>query len=423
MARLPRVNLEGVLYYIVSYAMPGEELFKDKSDYEQYLKLLKENKPNFKLFSFLLLPDRISLLLELKLGSSISQIMHNLNNSYTKYFNGKYGNRPHLFKGRYESKIVEKTYLLKLVNYLNKKGMNCPYSSYSLYIKEKDFLPIKEEIEDVLMGINENYKDYIMKISEEEIKNIENLLEKKRIIGSKEFRDMVKEKIASTKNKNIIKSEANNFVSQIPIFPKKFAYLFLSLFFVLIGLLSYFIYKNQQTIKLVQLQMQLAQKKLEDAENEVKLAQSDNLKEAKKNPALAISKTSEVKSEAPSESIKKLVNYDEKPVGLKYLEGTVWEVEIKFSNKEIITDKLIFNNRKFSSQKFNEKGFLPTNYSVRYKENNVMVWESTQTNQKGETITWYGEYDGNVMKGILFEKNGEEEKSFSFISVKKAGIS
>jgi len=417
--------------------MPGEKLFEDKSDYEEYLKLLKENKSQFKLFSFLLLPDKISLLLELKSDSSLSQIMHNLNNSYTKYFNGKYGNRPHLFKGRYESKIIEKTYLLKLVNYFNFQSVIASersnlfpfYSSYSIYVNKENLLPMKDEIDEVLNYVDGNYENYIKNIYEGEIKKIENLLAKKRIIGSKEFKDMVREKITFYKQNNVaieVKPEEN--IPKIQIFPRKFAYLILTAFVIVIAVFSYFTYKAQRTIKFVQIQMQLAQKKLEDAEKGINLAQlspspkSFSLKGEEMSGRKNFVKERDI-SEEDKTIDKKFVDYDEKPVSLKYLEGTIWEVEIKVSNKETVNDKLIFNNKKFSSQKFNEKGFSPTNYSVRYKDNGIMVWETIQTDQKGETISWYGEFDGNVIKGILYQKSGNEEKSSSFISVKKAGIS
>ena len=89
--------------------MPDNRLFENPEDYRTYLTLLQNNQSKFKLFAFLLRPDRSTLLLELKPQASLSQVMHTVNNSYTKYYNSRHGETPHLFKGRYESKILEKS--------------------------------------------------------------------------------------------------------------------------------------------------------------------------------------------------------------------------------------------------------------------------------------------------------------------------
>jgi len=104
-----------------------------------------------------------------------------------------------------------------------------------------------------------------------------------------------------------------------------------------------------------------------------------------------------------------------------YLDGSRWLVTLKSSSDaEAIKDEIIFKEKKVISKNLTKKGFSPTKYSVSFKENGLMVWESIQTNQQGQTVNWYGIYDGSTIKGILSENIGSSnERIFSFVSVKK----
>ena len=103
MPRLPRVNVEGALYYITCRGIDNNSIFLADEDYRTYLKLLWKYKQEygFKLFSFVLLANHLHLLLELRSGLTISEIMHRVNSLYTKYFNAKYSRTGHLLPVSY----------------------------------------------------------------------------------------------------------------------------------------------------------------------------------------------------------------------------------------------------------------------------------------------------------------------------------
>ena len=122
MPRVPRINLEGALYYVTSRGDHNEAIFKEAGDYAAYLDLLKKGKEqyNFKLFAFCLLPNHIHLLIELAGDTTISQIMYGLNSNYTKYFNAKHHKEGHLFQERYEMALLEKEpNLLNMTAYIH----------------------------------------------------------------------------------------------------------------------------------------------------------------------------------------------------------------------------------------------------------------------------------------------------------------
>lgn len=95
MPRLPRIHIEGSLYYVTCQSHHSNELFEDSQDYNKYLDLLTiyKNKYQFKLFSYSLLSNKVYLLVGIESESSISEIMFNLNSSYTKYYNTRHGKK------------------------------------------------------------------------------------------------------------------------------------------------------------------------------------------------------------------------------------------------------------------------------------------------------------------------------------------
>ncbi|MBU1124892.1 MAG: transposase, partial [Candidatus Omnitrophica bacterium] len=125
MPRLPRIHISNALYYITANGNLGENIFLDEKDYAMYAELLKKYKEQygFRLFSFCLIPGTLSLLFELKgEEDSVSMVMHDINSSYTRYFNGRYNRRGHLFRERFKSVIVEKgPYLAKVLRYIHQR--------------------------------------------------------------------------------------------------------------------------------------------------------------------------------------------------------------------------------------------------------------------------------------------------------------
>lgn len=217
MTKIPKFYIEGALYYITSRGDNNGRIFQDAKDYQTYMDLLKKYKENygFKLFAFCLLPNHLHLLIELKEGVTISQIMHGLNSNYTKYFNARYGLKGHLLQERNKVVVAQKiTHLLPLVSYihLNPKVSGLApdleeyvYSSYPAYSgcgALKAGPDLKEEIGEVCRsaglpaGRSGGYKDFIKNISREEMNNYGKELGKKVIFGQEEFVEKVKAEIS-----------------------------------------------------------------------------------------------------------------------------------------------------------------------------------------------------------------------------------
>lgn len=206
MAKIPRTHIEGAVYYVTSRGDNEEVIFKDNEDYQRYLELLKKYKEQygFKLFAFVLMPNHLHLLIELKEGLTISDIMHDLNSNYTKYFNGKYERKGHLFQERYKLVLLEKeSYLLPVSSYIYlnplKLGLineisEYPYSSYLYYIGKGKELDLAEEIKVIRQKLGmRSYEELLRGVSKEEMEALGKDLAKEQIMGSGEFRKKVEE--------------------------------------------------------------------------------------------------------------------------------------------------------------------------------------------------------------------------------------
>lgn len=223
MARPPRIYVEGSLYYVTLEGDRGSLLFRDDRDRQRYLQLLSWYKKlhDFKIFSFLLLSNKIFILLEPSSNITVSQIMHSLNSNYSKYFNGRYNLKGHLFRERFKAVLVEKEiYLAEFTRYIHLSPVysgispapeDYLWSSYRAYLygeEENDYTDDLVDTGDVLSCFpgsrrvqGEAYRDFVSRVKKEEIDSFKKKLSHAWIVGSREFvkkaRTMAMEKKAN----------------------------------------------------------------------------------------------------------------------------------------------------------------------------------------------------------------------------------
>lgn len=134
MARKPRVEFVGAIYHVICRGNNKEDIFKDEIDKKYFLKQLKGYKMSmgFSLLAYVLMSNHYHLLIQAN-SKPLRTIMHNLNNNYSKYYNGKYERTGHVFEGRYKGILVkDETYILTLIKYIHRnpvKGSLCEKTS------------------------------------------------------------------------------------------------------------------------------------------------------------------------------------------------------------------------------------------------------------------------------------------------------
>ncbi len=121
MARQLRIEFEGAFYHITSRGNLREDVFFEDRDREKFLEILARTKERYGylLHAYALMGNHYHLLMETP-KANISQIMQNINTSYTVYVNRKYLRSGHLFQGRFKGIIVDKDeYLATLSRYIH----------------------------------------------------------------------------------------------------------------------------------------------------------------------------------------------------------------------------------------------------------------------------------------------------------------
>lgn len=146
MPRRPRKNIiaPNTIYHIVCRGNAEKKIFRRKRDYATLLKIIGKAKFKYPFYFYFynFLPNHYHFGIEMQ-TISISKIMHQINNSFAKYFRRNYGSSGHVFQGRFFSQVVDKErYLWELARYIDlnapRAGLvenpeDYPWSSFSLY--------------------------------------------------------------------------------------------------------------------------------------------------------------------------------------------------------------------------------------------------------------------------------------------------
>ncbi|MBL7084774.1 MAG: transposase [Candidatus Omnitrophica bacterium] len=135
MPNLPRVLVENGCYHLMARGNQKQRIFRDETDFKEYLNRLKhyKRKFKFKLYGYCLMPNHIHLVGQVTNVKDLSKFMQGFALSYTAYFNDKYNGVGHLWQGRFKNKVIVKDqYLLDCISYvelnpLRAKMVNAAY--------------------------------------------------------------------------------------------------------------------------------------------------------------------------------------------------------------------------------------------------------------------------------------------------------
>ena len=392
MPRLPRVQIEGALYYVTCQGNQRGRIFLSEEDYRGFMDILSKYKEQyrFKLYAYALLPDHFHLLMELPAPkeegvSPISEAMRDINSSYTKYFNRAHARTGHLFKQRYKSALVEKEqYLFMTTVYIHQNPKRIklidsptayPYTSCSFYSGGPDYSLglMEEEKKEAEMFLGGRiYSQAAESFSSAESLNLHKRLQKKCMLGSKAFEGRVKQAIEA--------------VSGTPVAVEKTK----KTVFAWRGLMA--------GIALVALMI--------GAYAVIKIL-----------PPATVSNSGESSVFAEYNLPEQLQDI------MKRLEGAEWQIRIvPVSGGRVQMDAIEFYDGVFSSDNLVFRGYFPVEYSLVVDDAGGVVY--TARMRRGHDIAaWYGEIsDIGEMRGTLtIRQKGLENRDFSFVSVSYSG--
>ena len=108
----------------------------------------------------------------------------------------------------------------------------------------------------------------------------------------------------------------------------------------------------------------------------------------------------------------------------KKLDNTTWQIELTqmtTGKKKVKTeDTLRFINGRIESEQLVSEGFSVSNFTVRIKREDTVIWETMQSSEEQGLAFWRGEIKEGIMRGVLSRHLDEKTiKDYTFVSEKK----
>ena len=144
MGRKPRLEYPGGVYHIIQRGNNREYIFGNDHDKRFIIDLIKEyrDKLKFDLYGYVIMSNHYHLILKLS-DVPLQDIMHRINNKYSRNFNKTYNRTGHVFENRYKGiLVIDDKYLLSLLRYVHQNPVlarmckwvsDYPWSSDRLY--------------------------------------------------------------------------------------------------------------------------------------------------------------------------------------------------------------------------------------------------------------------------------------------------
>lgn len=109
MARAWREEYKGGVYHVIARGNNKEYIFKESIDKGYFIKLLKDHcsTMGYQIFGYVLMDNHYHIVIQ-PMDKKLQEIMHQINNKYSKYFNYKYKRVGHVFQGRYKSRTTSR---------------------------------------------------------------------------------------------------------------------------------------------------------------------------------------------------------------------------------------------------------------------------------------------------------------------------
>ena len=198
MGRPWREEYKGGIYHVIARGNNKGYIFKESIDKGYFIKQIKETVEGmgYKVFGFVLMDNHYHIIIQ-TLDKKLQEIMHQINNKYSKYFNNKYERVGHVFQGRYKAVLVQdERYLEELLRYVHQNPIEAyicksvekyKWSSDIFYRKNiKGFVCIDV----VLDMLDKDRKAAIKKYRELMTEKVDNEYESVKVIGDEAYKIM-----------------------------------------------------------------------------------------------------------------------------------------------------------------------------------------------------------------------------------------
>jgi putative transposase len=120
--RFARVVLPGCAHHVLARGNRKADVFADDSDRLVYLRLLQQARDSSKtsIWAYVLMNNHVHIVAVPHSEDSLAQMVKKCHEAYSKYFNTKYGFVGHAWQNRFKSFVMEWTYCLNAVRYVER---------------------------------------------------------------------------------------------------------------------------------------------------------------------------------------------------------------------------------------------------------------------------------------------------------------
>lgn len=196
MARLARIILPGYPHHITQRGNRNQDVFFCEEDFKFYLNLLKEwcSRESVKIWAYCLMTNHVHLVVTPEEGSNVSRAIGETHRRYTRMINFRQNWRGYLWQGRFSSFVMDESWLLKAVAYVEhnpvaagivSQPQHYPWSSIHAHLTGNDSQEIVEVA--LLLDLVGDWKDYLESYNMGKNKNFETHERTGRPLGNEKF--------------------------------------------------------------------------------------------------------------------------------------------------------------------------------------------------------------------------------------------
>src|SRR3990170_2916131 len=120
MARIARIVAANIPHHITQRGNRRQKTFFQGQDYRLYLNLMAEwcSHHNVAVWAYCLMPNHVHLIAVPKAEDGLRRAIGEAHRRYTRYVNFREGWRGHLWQGRFASFVMDESYFLTAVRYV-----------------------------------------------------------------------------------------------------------------------------------------------------------------------------------------------------------------------------------------------------------------------------------------------------------------
>ncbi len=211
MGRPWREEYKGGIYHVIARGNNKEYIFKEDIDKGYFIKQIKETVEGmgYRVYGFVLMDNHYHIIIQ-TMDRKLQEVMHQINNKYSKYYNSKYKRIGHVFQGRYKAILVQdERFLVELLRYVHQNPVEAhicktveeyKWSSDIFYRKNLNGFVSTNVILDML---DKDREEAIKKYRELMLEKVEADYEQLKVIGDEAYQLMCSSKKKSVERKRL----------------------------------------------------------------------------------------------------------------------------------------------------------------------------------------------------------------------------